>query len=159
MAAVVGLSGIGVGLASGQPTLRPGSLPSSAQPGTPVDPNVGDRDPRAVSLRRVEVGNAVHSFGGRLSVADFGRSWSPHNPNQPIATDPATGLAHSQSFQYQAPGLRALLDRPDYLVNLGNDQIGRNVQPIRETDQIMIMIIPANTVFQLTPETTPPPCH
>lgn len=127
-----------------------------ALPGSSVDANVGDRDPRAVSLRRVEPGNAQHSFANRLTVTDFSRSWSPLNPATPTAADPSTGLIHSQGYQYTAPGLRALIDRPEYLVDLGGGTSGLNVQPIRDGAQLMI--IPANTVFQLTvPRDTPPP--
>lgn len=115
-----------------------------------VDANVGDRDPLATSLRRVEPGNALHSFENRLTVTDFARRWSPFDPATPTTTDPSTGLVHSQGYQYRAPGVRALIDRPDYLVDLGGNTPGRNVQPVRDGAQVMI--IPANTIFQLTPE-------
>lgn len=122
-----------------------------------VDPNVGDRGPNAASLRYVEPGNAQHSFAARLTTTDFRTGWSAHSAANPIATDPATGLPHSQGFQYTAPGVRALIDRPDYLVDLGGPVPGRNIQPIRDGAQSLI--IPANTVFQLTldrPRVEPP---
>ena len=129
--------------------------------GRAVDPNVGDRGPNAASLRVVEPGLAQHPFTARVTTTDFRSRWSPFQAADPIATDPATGLPHSQGFQFTAPGVRALMDRPDYLVDVGGDQAGLNVQPVADGRQVLI--IPANTVFQLTPErprveaATPPP--
>ncbi|MEO1235221.1 MAG: hypothetical protein AAFX76_00375 [Planctomycetota bacterium] len=129
--------------ASGQPL-------ANASPGDPVDPNVNDVDPLAASFRRVDPGNAQHSFSARLTVTDFGANWSPFDPARRLSVDRRTGLTHSQNFQYRAPGVRALIDRPDYLVDLAGRAVGRNVQPVRDGRQVMV--IPANTVFQLTPE-------
>jgi len=106
-------------------------------PGGSVDMGIGDRDPRAVSLRRVEPGNGQFSFENRLTVANFNVAWSPSDPASPTATDFSTGLVHSQGYQYRSPGLRALIDRPEYV-------------PLRTGGELMI--IPANTVFQLTLE-------
>ncbi len=116
----------------GQSANAPGTTPGSA-----VDMSIADRDPRAASLRRVEPGNAQFSFESRLSVANFNAAWSPFDPASPTATDFSTGLVHSQGYQYRSPGLRALIDRPEYV-------------PIRGGGEVMI--IPANTVFQLTLE-------
>lgn len=118
------------------PGSPPGTTPGTSA-GSPVDMSIADRDPRAASLRRVEPGNAQFSFENRLSVANFNAAWSPFDPASPTATDFSTGLVHSQSYQYRSPGLRALIDRPEYV-------------PIRGGGEVMI--IPANTVFQLTLE-------
>ncbi len=125
-----------------------GDVGSLTRPGAIIEQGVGDRSALGVSQRRVEPGNARHSFEARLSVADFGHAWSPLNPNSPIVTDRSTGLAHSQAFRYNSPGVRALLDRPDYARTRHGD----------------ILIIPANTVFQLTldrpaPTRPAPPPH
>ncbi|MBB6429990.1 hypothetical protein [Algisphaera agarilytica] len=109
--------------------------PAAAQTasGGGVDASVADRDPLATSLRRVEPGNAQFSFQNRLTRTNFRVGWSPFAP----ATDPGTGLTHTHQYQYRSPGLRALIDRPEYV-------------PVRGGGEVMI--IPANTVFQLTLE-------
>ena len=116
--------------------------PASPAPGSPVDLNVGDADPLSVSLRRVETGNAQFSVGGRLTVADFGNRWAPRH-------DPATGLLHDQGHEYRAPGVRALIDRPTYLTRT-IDGVEVNVQP--DAGGREVAIVPANTVYLLTPE-------
>ncbi|MEM6853521.1 MAG: hypothetical protein AAF593_03845 [Planctomycetota bacterium] len=119
-------------------------------PGTTVDTGVTDLDPLATSLRRIDPGNAQFSFESRLTVANFSRTWSPFDPASPTATDPSTGLVHSQGYQFRSPGLRALIDRPEYV-------------PLRNGGEVMV--VPANTVFQLTlerptaPEDTRPAAH
>lgn len=110
--------------------------------GQAVDANVSDVDPLAASLRRVEPGNAQHSFNARLTTTDFGAGWTPYNrPN---------GSAEDRKYRYTSPGLTALIDRPDYLVAT-DEGLGLNVQPRRDGEQFML--IPANTVFSLTPYT------
>ena len=135
-----------------------GALDASAQAvdagGRAVDPNVSDRGPNAASLRVLDRGNAQHSFATRLTNADFRSLWTPLGAaTGRIATDPSTGLKHSQRFRYAAPGVRALVDQPNYLVDVGGPQPGLNVQP--NTDGAQVMITPANTVFQLTLERKP----
>lgn len=114
----------------------PGTTPGTS-PGSPVDASIADRDPLAASFRWVEPGNAQFSFQNRLTVANFNAGWSPFDPGSPTATDSSTGLVHSQGYQFRSPGLRALIDRPEYV-------------PVRGGGEAMI--IPANTVFQLTLE-------
>ena len=130
------------------------AAPLAAQPagpqnpaGGPLDAGVADRGPHATSLRRVEPGNAQHSFAARIQPIDFSNRWTP------LKTDPQTGLTHSAQYQFRSPGLRALLDQPQYAQIQGQT----------------LALIPANTVFQLTPEPavgpagptppTPPPPH
>ena len=123
------------------------AAPAVAQPagrlnpaGGPIDAGVGDRGPHATSLRRVEAGNAQHSFAARITPVDFGRRWTTDAPGATLTTDPRTGLTHSQQFQFRSPGMRALVDRPQYARIQGQT----------------LAIIPANTVFQLTPEAPTP---
>ncbi|MEM1107805.1 MAG: hypothetical protein AAGH99_03855 [Planctomycetota bacterium] len=122
---------------------------SAQDAGRPVDLTVAGQGPQSVSLRRTDPGNAQFSFRYRLTVADFNANWSP-SAASPTAVDPSTGLAHSQGFQYRSPGVRALIDRPEFA---------------RLSNGSRIMTIPANTVFQLTHETptaaqpTPPAVH
>ncbi|MEM9418628.1 MAG: hypothetical protein AAGA25_06160 [Planctomycetota bacterium] len=106
---------------------------AQAASGGGVDASISDRDPLATSLRRVEPGNAQFSFQNRLTRTNFRVGWSPFAP----VTDPGTGLTHTHQYQYRSPGLRALIDRPEYV-------------PVRGGGEVMI--IPANTVFQLTLE-------
>ncbi len=132
------------GLAQAQTALNRNAPvnPASPAPGSPVDLNVGDADPLSVSLRRVETGNAQFSVEGRLTVADFGNRWAP-------SRDPATGLLHVQGYEYRAPGVRALIDRPTYLTRT-IDGVEVNVQP--DAGGREVAIVPANTVYLLTPE-------
>ncbi len=133
---ICGMSGGGVtASAEGQPLANPNPA------GGPIDATIADRGVHSTSLRRVEPGIARHSFAARLTLADFGQSWTPYNPAQPLVVDPSTGLTHSATFQYRSPGLRALLDRPDYIRYRGES----------------LALIPANTVFQLTPDTPAAP--
>lgn len=124
------------GLVLGGPEVMAQATPGTS-PGSPVDASIADRDPLAASFRWVEPGNAQFSFQNRLTVANFNTGWSPFDPGSPTATDSSTGLVHSQGYQFRSPGLRALIDRPEYV-------------PVRGGGEAMI--IPANTVFQLTLE-------
>lgn len=128
------------GMAQQAPGAMPGGIPGA---GAVVDPNVADHDPLAVSQRFIDPGNAQHSFATRMTLTEFGANWSPHaaapHPNHPSAT---------HAYQYRSPGVRALIDRPHYVTN----------------DGAQFMVIPANTVFQLTldqpaPQQAPPTPH
>ncbi len=148
---------VGVGRAAAQ----------TQQAGGAVDAGVADLDPRAASLRRVEPGNAQFSFESRLHRVqwvrplDFSVGWQAQSPLQapranpavnPIADtritpwrDPATGLLHHQPRRYSAPGLRALVDRPLYLVP-------HTPEGTVDPNAPRVALIGANTVFELTPE-------
>ena len=117
---------------------------SGSSAATAVDPLTASKDPLATDLRRIEPGIAQHPYAARLTIADFGRTWSPSSPRT-IQNDPATGLPHAQGFEYRAPGVRALIDRPAMARIPGSDE--------------PVLIVPANTIYQLTPErpSTPAP--
>ena len=108
---------------------------------TAVDPLTASKDPLATDFRRIEPGIAQHPYAARLTIADFGRTWSPSSPRT-IQNDPATGLPHAQGFEYRAPGVRALIDRPAMARIPGSDE--------------PVLIVPANTIYQLTPERSAP---
>ncbi|MEM9881891.1 MAG: hypothetical protein AAF800_03100 [Planctomycetota bacterium] len=112
----------------------PTGLTPGLAPGLAVDPTATDLGPLAAPLRRVDPGNAVHSFEARLTVADFRAGWSPFDPATPLATDPATGLTFGQSFEYRAPGVRARTGRPDLVDTARGPALG----------------VPADTVYLLT---------
>ena len=137
--AVLLLAGICTSAESAAQPLRATSLNPA---GGAIDAAVGDQGFNSTSLRRVEPGIAQHSFAARLTLANFGQRWTPFDPASPLHVDPSTGLTHSQNFQFRSPGLRALVDRPQYA------RVGGNTRAL----------IGANTVFQLTPEApaTPP---
>ena len=129
---------------------RAGAQPASAP--TPVDPGISDADPRATSLKRMEEGNAQFNFETRLRPVDRRVGWTPGS-SPAVDTggaapwrDPATGLLHHQSTRYRAPGVRALVDRPQYLTLLENG--------VPVPDAPRVAVIGANTVFELTPEPT-----
>lgn len=137
------------------------AAPGRGQPASSaVDAGVADLDPHATSLRRVEPGLGQFDFGARLRPVDYAVRWGVGAPDaeavraprlatpQSAWRDPATGLLHHQPRRYRAPGVRALVDRPQYLVRRGPD--GR-IDPAAPR----VAVIGANTVFELTPEAPP----
>jgi len=134
----------------------------------PVDATVADVDPRAASQRRAHMGigmfTPVHRMRTRVDpAAPLGE---PANFN-PI--DPQTGLNLPQPYRYEAPGVHARLQRPSYLMvtdpgrqdmlyqgegDRRRPYVAMNRQPLLEP--LYIELIPANTVFELTPETIDP---
>jgi hypothetical protein len=105
-----------------------GFTPAAAQPaGAYVDPNVGDHDPHAASLRRIDPGNARYPAGMRVQ-----QRFDPLLDRRAGDADPA-GLG--QPFVYRAPGVEALVDAPLYA-------------PTRRGGRLAAT---ANTVFNLDP--------
>jgi hypothetical protein len=115
----------------------------------PIDQGVGDIDPRATSLRRVESGLRID-----------GEQTSLFQLNQPV------DLVHRPQYYRIGPGFRARTDRLNYLV-LDKDDPGTrkrpnfafNQQP--RVDGEFIELVGPNTVFELTlgyesPFITPP---
>ena len=108
----------------------------------PVDQAVGDLDPMATSLRRLEPGLSI--YGQQTSLYQHGTA----------AEFLSSGTAAPVYYRI-GPGFCARFDRPDYLVPVGRGDLGRNISP--RFDGEFRELIPANTVFDLTP--TPPIPH
>ena len=99
----------------------------------PVDQAVEDLDPLARSLRQVSRG--LHVYGEQTSLF------------KPIVID---GEAHREPVYYRlGPGFTARVNRLDYLVPRGEDEIRLNEAP--EVDGEFAELIPADTVFELRP--------
>ena len=142
-------------------TVSPGG-PATGQPATewveprplmPVDRTVGDLDPHAASQRWVDPAQAAFAPGAQLYLEGFGPTGSGDNAAAGLglpAANPHTGLTMAGQFRYQAPGVQAWMDRPDYLVQTGpGGQYSLNVSPLREG--AALALIPPNTVFNLIP--------
>lgn len=129
--ALLGVCGL-LGLA--WPTAHAQPQPADAA----VDRGVSDVDPLAASQRVIDPG-----LGG------FTRDTS-------VARNPALGspLSPNQGYVYSAPGLRALMDRPSYLVVDREGRLNRDVAALH--DDFRFLTIPANTVFSLTLPTARP---
>jgi len=165
-------------VAAAVPAAAPGrawAQASDAEPATvapaqwrPVDATVSDVDPRAASQRQAHMGigafTPVHRMRTRLDP-----DATPGEPANLDPIDPATGLNLPQPYRYQAPGVHARLQRPSYLtvVDPGRQDIlyqgegsrerpyvAMNRQPLLEP--LFVELIPANTVFELTPQTVAP---
>lgn len=116
----------------------------------PVDQAVGDLDSLSTSLRRVEPG--LGQFNARAALRELPAApWT-------VGVLPAP---NGQRYVYEAPGFRAYMDRPDYLV-VGSSDAGppvrRNVSP--GVDGGFLPMAPANLVYDLRPpsvRTLPPP--
>ena len=109
----------------------------------PVDQAVSDLDPLSTSLRWVEPGNAVFSHRVRI-----------HQLRGQPAIDPTTGLALPREYLFRAPGVRARIDRPQYLVlspfsTPKKPRLDQNVSPA--LDGGLIEVIGPNTIFDLVP--------
>lgn len=112
--------------------------------GTPVDRNVGDTGANAASQRFVQPG--LGQFGvGSLLLDRF--------DNRPVALDrfnPLVGDARtSQRYLLQAPGVTALLSRPDYI---GPSPLGGLTFNRQTLDGAEILVFSPDTVFVLSPE-------
>ena len=112
--------------------------------GTPVDRNVGDTGPNSASQRIVQPG--LGQFGvGSLLLDRFDRS--PHNFDRfnPIVGDART----NHRYIMQAPGVTALMKRPDYI---GPSPNGGWVFNQQTFDGAEILTYSPDTVFVLSPE-------
>ena len=111
----------------------------------PVDQTVGDLDPLARSLRRVDPGNQRFSARTRLLRRQPGRPGAaPAGANAP------------RQYRFEAPGVQAWLRRPEYLVrsnDYGQD-VARNRAPAQDGD--FREIVPPDTVFDLRPDAPRP---
>jgi len=109
-----------------------------------VDQTVEDLDPRAASLRVIDPGNA--QFPTRSTIVENAHAarWAQANP----------GEAGPRRYEYRAPGVRALMRRPDYIVIDQAGQLTRNAAPL--VDGGFRTQAPPDTVFSLTPDAPTP---
>jgi hypothetical protein len=112
--------------------------------GSPVDRNVADTGANAASQRFVQPG--LGQFGvGSLLLDRYDRS--PHTFDR---FNPAVGDARtSHRYVMQAPGVTALLSRPDYI---GPSPRGNLVFNRQTYDGAEMLSFAADTVFVLSPE-------
>ncbi|MEO0966136.1 MAG: hypothetical protein AAFY08_13590 [Planctomycetota bacterium] len=134
----------------------------------PVDPTVADVDARGASQRQANLGLGAFTPEYRMRTR--------LDPTAPLgqangvvdAIDPATGLLMPQPFRYEAPGVRARIQRPAYLsvVDLSRQDITFGGEGTREKpyvavnkpplfEPLFVELVPANTVFELTPDPAP----
>jgi hypothetical protein len=125
------------------------AVAAHAQPqGTPVDQSVGDLDKLSVSHRVVNPG--IRSDGEHTSLYQIQPQEVYEITGRPIST------TNQQTAYYRvAPGVNATFDRLEYLVRSrqDNEETAMNVAP--RYDGQFFEIVPANTVFVLSPETEP----
>lgn len=117
--------------------------------GTPVDRNVGDSGPTAVSHRQVHRG--LGQFGvGSLLLDRFDNQPHEFDRFNPIVGDSRT----SHRFVMQAPGVTAIMKRPDYI---GPSPIGGLTFNRQIHDGAEALVFSPDTVFVLSPELLGPP--
>ncbi|WP_432798627.1 hypothetical protein [Poriferisphaera sp. WC338] len=121
---------------------------------TPVDQTVSDYSPNATSQRMLQHGNS-----------QFNRNMTMYERPVPLlqqrfgipSRDYATGLYLPTQYQFRAPGVTAMVARPEYLVRTGTDpkkDVALNKQPFE--DGLYADIFSANMVFVLDPAMTNP---
>jgi len=113
----------------------------------PIDQNVEDVDPRAVSFRVIDPGNAKYPTRSMIVERAHQASWSQLGLP---ALDQPPGLPDTRKYEYRAPGVRARMDRPDYLVIDQTGEPAFNRVPMM--DGAFEELPPPNTVFDLVPE-------
>ncbi|MEM0914222.1 MAG: hypothetical protein AAGK09_06375 [Planctomycetota bacterium] len=134
----------------------------------PVDPNVADVSAIGASQRQPNLGLGVFTpeYRMRTRLDPTAPLGQPQGVLDPI--DPATGLNLPQPFRYETPGVRARIQRPAYLsitdasrqdITFGGEgtrdkpYVAINKPPLFEP--LIVELIPANTVFELTPQAEP----
>ncbi|MEM6504897.1 MAG: hypothetical protein AAF711_05480, partial [Planctomycetota bacterium] len=116
--------------------------------GTPVDRNVGDTGPNSASQRLVQPG--LGQFGvGSLLTDRYDREPFAFDRFNPAVGDTRT----SHRYLMQAPGVTALMSRPDYI---GPSPRGGWVFNQQTFDGAEILTYSADTVFVLSPELLAP---
>lgn len=119
--------------------------PADGNPGgTPVDRNVGDTGANSASQRLMQPG--LGQFGvGSLLLDRYDNKPHEFDRFNPIVGDART----SQRYLMSAPGVTALLSRPDYI---GPSPQGGWVFNQQTYDGAEILTYSADTVFVLSPE-------
>jgi hypothetical protein len=112
--------------------------------GTPVDRNVGDTGPNSASQRLMQPG--LGQFGvGSLLLDRYDNKPHEFDRFNPIVGDTRT----SHRYLMQAPGVTALMSRPDYI---GPSPEGGWVFNQQTYDGAEILTYSPDTVFVLSPE-------
>jgi len=118
----------------------------------PVDQAVADLDPLAVSFRKIDTGlrtdgeNTSLFTPAPLPGKQLPPRWMSLEPIRPIESVP---------YYFISPGVRARVDRINYLVrNERPHGVDVNVTPRKDGE--FIELIPANTVFDLSPDVVRP---
>ncbi|MCC6581407.1 MAG: hypothetical protein IT440_13300 [Phycisphaeraceae bacterium] len=104
----------------------------------PVDQGVGDLDALSTSLRSAERGLRIDGEQTSLFALPYGSA---------ITQD--TSVQARTAYLRLAPGFAAKVDRMEYLVRQGEEDLGTNVAPRHDGE--FVEVIPANTVFILDP--------
>lgn len=106
-----------------------------------VDRNVSDAGPNSVSQRVVDPGIARWSRDASM-IDRLGNS-------DPQWIDRVADPRLNQRYFYQAPGLTALVSRPNYAVLTPDGEVATNRQGV---DGKVIQLAPANLVYILSPQ-------
>ncbi len=119
---------------------------------TPVDQTVSDYDPTQVSLRRMEPGIGVFA---RQTL------YEPTRPATWSAMGVPTvggeyGLALPSEYMYRAPGINAMVVKPEYLVRTGPkpEDIAYNKVPVAE--EHYLTLASPGMVYNLIPQLNEP---
>jgi len=126
--------------------------PAAAQPTavigpTPIDPTVDAVDPLAASQRVNDPGIARYSPETRVWRQPAGAAWQSGDP-----------AAAGRPYVYRAPGVTAMMARPEHMALTPTGEVLTNAQPFHP--DAYVDVIPADTVFSLIPEqdaVAPPP--
>ncbi|QQE13518.1 hypothetical protein JD969_08690 [Planctomycetota bacterium] len=112
-----------------------GYVPELVMQGTwrPVDQTVSDMSSNAASQRRLNHGNSQFS----RNVTMYERDYVGGQLKQGLPTvDMHTGMVVPTQYQYRAPGVTALVQRPEYLVVVGKSSkrtyVEKNRKPMRD---------------------------
>eukprot|EP00752_Nemacystus_decipiens_P014514 g12923.t1 len=117
--------------------------------GTPVDRNVADTGPNSASQRLMQPG--LGQFGvGSLLLDRYDNKPHQFDRFNPIVGDRRT----SHRYLMQAPGVTALMSRPDYI---GPSPNGGWVFNQQTYDGEEVLTFSPDTVFVLSPELLAPP--
>lgn len=127
------------------------AVAQQAPVGTPVDRNVADTGANSASQRLVQPG--IGQFGvGSLLLDRYDKKPHSWNRANPIVGDIRT----SHRYLMQAPGITALMKRPDYI---GLSPEGKWVFNRQTYDGAEILTYSPDTVFVLSPQLLTPQKH
>jgi hypothetical protein len=150
--ATVGLLALaGLDSAAAQTPVNGPAHPAKQQrPGDAVDQAVGDLGPRIKSRRKVEPGLGAFSNRTKLYRRFDPVSWQKSEGAGGNGASPSPNMP--QPYVYEAPGVRAYVDRPQYLSRQGSN---RPVPGPVGNDGRFAQKVSANTVYDLIPRDHP----